>query len=146
MLQICHMWERINIFGYIFQLPDCCFEKRLMHMQFDAPSDGGFWKENIWQKGKQFASVFIENFPYFALICLKCYCLIVCWKRLSTTMRELNVLCIIYEMDWDVNPFQHRDAFWRFCSRPILKTLWQKETLLIMSNVSFCHNVFNFIL
>ena len=42
-----------------------------------------------------------------------------------------------------VNPYPHTDVFWRLCSRRLLKTLWQKEKLLITSNFSFCHNVFN---
>ena len=41
------------------------------------------------------------------------------------------------------NTFPHTDAFWRLCSRPLWKTLWQKEKLLMMSNFSLCHNVFN---
>ena len=44
---------------------------------------------------------------------------------------------------WDlVNPFPHTDAFWRPCGR-LLKTLWQKKKLLMTSNFSFFHNVFN---
>ena len=35
--------------------------------------------------------------------------------------------------------------FWRFCSRWLLKTLWQKEKLFIKSNFSFCHNMFYFV-
>ena len=42
-----------------------------------------------------------------------------------------------------LNPFPHIDAFWRHCNRRLLKTLRQKKKLLIMSNFSFCHNVFN---
>ena len=38
------------------------------------------------------------------------------------------------------------DTFWCFCSRRLLKTLGQKEKWLIMCNLPFCHNVFNFIL
>ena len=40
-------------------------------------------------------------------------------------------------------PFPHKVTFWCLCSRRPLKTLWQKENLLIMSNFSFYHNVFN---
>ena len=29
------------------------------------------------------------------------------------------------------------------CSNRLLQTLWQKEKLLMMSNFTFCHNVFN---
>ena len=41
------------------------------------------------------------------------------------------------------NPFPLVDAFWHISNSWFLKTLWQKENLLIMINFSFCHNVFN---
>ena len=40
------------------------------------------------------------------------------------------------------SPNKHVDAFWHLCSRWLLKTLWQKEKLLLTCNFSFCHNVF----
>ena len=40
--------------------------------------------------------------------------------------------------------FPHIDAFWCLWSRRLLKTLWQKKKLLMMSNFSFSHNVFHF--
>ena len=43
-----------------------------------------------------------------------------------------------------LNLFPHTYAFWRLYSRRTLKTLWQKDKLLIMSNCSICHYVFNF--
>ena len=43
------------------------------------------------------------------------------------------------------NPFLHIVAFWRLFSRKLLKTVWQKEKMLIMSNFCFCHTVFNFL-
>ena len=45
-----------------------------------------------------------------------------------------------------VKPFPVTDSVWRLCSRWILKTIWQKEKLLIISIFSFCHNMFNSIL
>ena len=44
-----------------------------------------------------------------------------------------------------INPFPPADAFWRNSSRRLLKTLWPKVKLFMMSNFSFGHNVFNFI-
>ena len=44
-----------------------------------------------------------------------------------------------------INPFPPGDAFWRNSSRRLLKTLWPKVKLLMISNFSFGHNVFNFI-
>ena len=41
-----------------------------------------------------------------------------------------------------VNPFQHNDTFWRPWETSLLKTLWEKEKLLITSNFSFSHSAF----
>ena len=40
------------------------------------------------------------------------------------------------------NPFPNKPWFLRVCSRGLLKTLWEKEKLLITSNFSFSHSVF----
>ena len=40
------------------------------------------------------------------------------------------------------NSFPNRPWFFRICSISLLKTLWEKEKLLIMSNFSFSHIVF----
>ena len=40
------------------------------------------------------------------------------------------------------NPFPHNDTFWHPWETNLLKTLWEKEKLLVMSNFSFSHNVF----
>ena len=45
---------------------------------------------------------------------------------------------------WTLNPLPHIDTFWCLCSRWLLKSLWQKEKLLIMSNFSICHNDINY--
>ena len=36
-----------------------------------------------------------------------------------------------------LNPFPNKHWFLRVCSRSLLKTLWEKEKLLVMSNFSF---------
>ena len=41
-----------------------------------------------------------------------------------------------------VNPFPHNDTFWRPWETSLLKTLWGKEKLLVLSNFSFSHSVF----
>ena len=41
------------------------------------------------------------------------------------------------------NPFPNKPWFLRVCSKDLLKTLWEKEKLLIMSNFSFTHSVFD---
>ena len=40
------------------------------------------------------------------------------------------------------NPFPHNDTFWRPWESSLLKTLWEKEKLLVTSNFSFTHSVF----
>ena len=40
------------------------------------------------------------------------------------------------------NPFPHNDTYWRPWETNLLKTLWEKEKLLITSNFSFSHSVF----
>ena len=40
------------------------------------------------------------------------------------------------------NPFPHNDTFWRLWKTSLLKTLWEKEKLLVTSNFSFSHSVF----
>ena len=40
------------------------------------------------------------------------------------------------------NPFRNNPWFSCVCSTSLLKTLWEKEKLLIASNFSFSHSVF----
>ena len=40
------------------------------------------------------------------------------------------------------NPFPNKPWFLRVCSARLLKTLWEKEKLLVKSNFSFSHSVF----
>ena len=39
-------------------------------------------------------------------------------------------------MAWSLNPFPHNDTFWRPWETSLLKTLWEKERLLVTSNFS----------
>ena len=41
-----------------------------------------------------------------------------------------------------VNPFPNKPWFLRVCNTSLLKTLWEKEKLLVTSNFSFSHRVF----
>ena len=41
-----------------------------------------------------------------------------------------------------INPFPHNDTFWRLWETSLLKTLWEKEKLLVTSNFSFSRSVF----
>ena len=42
-----------------------------------------------------------------------------------------------------INVFPHIDTFWRSWETSLLKILWEKEKLLVTSNFSFFHSVFN---
>ena len=41
------------------------------------------------------------------------------------------------------SPFPNKPWFLRVCFKSLLKTLWEKEKLLVASNFSFSHSVFN---
>ena len=41
-----------------------------------------------------------------------------------------------------LNPFPNKPWFLRVCSTSLLKTLWEKEKLLVTNNFSFSHSVF----
>ena len=41
-----------------------------------------------------------------------------------------------------LDPFPNKPLFLHVCSTSLLKTLWEKEKLLVTSNFSFSHNVF----
>ena len=41
-----------------------------------------------------------------------------------------------------VNPFPNKPLFLRVCSIGLLRTLWEKEKLLVTSNFSFSRGVF----
>ena len=41
-----------------------------------------------------------------------------------------------------VNPFPNKPWFLRVCCISLMKTLWEKEKLLVTSNFSFSHSVF----
>ena len=43
---------------------------------------------------------------------------------------------------WKINPFPKTPWFLRVCRKGLMKTLWEKEKFLIMSNFSFTHTVF----
>ena len=48
----------------------------------------------------------------------------------------------LYSIDTHFNPFPNKRWFLRVCSTNLLKTLWEKEKLLLTSNFSFSHTVF----
>ena len=56
--------------------------------------------------------------------------------------RILSPHCVICQSEWTLNPFQNKPWFLRVCSTRLLKTLWEKEKLLVTSNFFFSHSVF----
>ena len=64
------------------------------------------------------------------------------WTKLGLGLGNINMFRNKHNL---INPFPPVDAFWRKSSRRLLKKMWPKRKLLMMSNFSFGHNVFNFI-
>ena len=52
---------------------------------------------------------------------------------------ECSQECLV---NTDLNPFPNKPWFLRVCSISLLKTMWEKEKLLVTSNFSFFHRVF----
>ena len=55
---------------------------------------------------------------------------------------HLDMILTLYHTISTFNPLPSKPWFLRVCSRSLLKTLWEKEKLLVMSNFSFSHTVF----
>ena len=55
-------------------------------------------------------------------------------------MKMLILASVFYY--FDINPFPNEPWFLRICSTSLLKTVWGKEKLLVMSNFSFSLSVF----
>ena len=93
----------------------------------------------LWVKERMFATS-ISPFP-------KIFCI------LSRTNLKIHAIIIVYPthakflVDMSttllcVNPFPDKSWSLCVCSTILLKTMWEKEKLLVMSNFSFSHNVF----
>ena len=57
---------------------------------------------------------------------------------ISIVVRNVNTLLT----NLSLNPFQNKPVFLRVCGTSPLKTLWEKEKLLVTSNFSFSNSVF----
>ena len=53
-----------------------------------------------------------------------------------------NMLETEWKVLWLFNPFPNKPRFLRVCNTSLLKTLWEKEKMLVTSNFSFSHGVF----
>ena len=72
------------------------------------------------------------------------YCLEYWLKELQESMDRCTGCCNITEILFikRLNPFPNKPWFLRVYITRLLKTLWEKEKLLVTSNFSFSHNVF----
>ena len=52
------------------------------------------------------------------------------------------LLVFFFFLIFSLNPFPNKPWFFHVCSTSLLKTLWEKEKLLIVSNSFFSHSVF----
>ena len=65
-----------------------------------------------------------------------------CVKELKHEIGDRQQIQNEFYCTLTLNPFPHNDTFWRPWETSLLKTLWEKEKLLVMSNFSFSHSVF----
>ena len=64
-------------------------------------------------------------------------------QHLSRIITILPVLCCLCSGSPTIlNPFPINPSFLRVCSTRLLKTLWEKEKLLVTSNFSFSRSIF----
>ena len=49
---------------------------------------------------------------------------------------------VLFKLGLHFNTFPNKPWFLRVCSTDLLKTVWEKEKLLVTSNFSFSHSVF----
>ena len=55
-------------------------------------------------------------------------------------LSDIEILICYIEIEF--NPFPNKPWFSCVCNLSLLKTMWEKEKLLVMSNFSFSHSVF----
>ena len=55
---------------------------------------------------------------------------------------DLECFCVTFS-NINFNPFPNKPWFLRVCCTSLLKTVWEKEKLLLTSNFSFSHSVFH---
>ena len=70
------------------------------------------------------------------------------WKSCQTNLYQTTLIFGVKDIVETimaksfVNPLLHTYSFWRINNRQLLKTVWEKKKLLIMSNFLFSHNAF----
>ena len=64
-------------------------------------------------------------------------------KSIGVFQRYRCKVLVSHAYDFGFKPFPNKPWFLRVCSKGLFKTLWEKEKLLVTSNFSFSHSVFN---
>ena len=92
-----------------------------------------FWKQ-CGQKGKCWKSGFTPFATMFCLLSKTFFGILATFKLSSANALNSDKL-------W-FNPFPNKPWFLSVCSTSLLKTLWEKEKLLVTSSFSFSRSVF----
>ena len=71
-----------------------------------------------------------------------CSVVVLTGQRLYSLTIVKHVLCLFLHDFVYLNLFPNKPWFLRVCSTNLLKRLWEKEKLLVMSNFSFSNSVF----
>ena len=82
----------------------------------------------------------LHLFYYYCCFCCSCCCC--CSNKCTFMQTPLLEWSSDLSNSGEFNPFPHNNTFWRPWETSLLKTLWEKEKLLVMSNFSFFHSVF----
>ena len=67
---------------------------------------------------------------------------ICCQHMVHTTLWKKHIYLFFLVIWQNINPLQNKPWFLQVFITNLLKTLWEKEKLLIKSNFSFSHSVF----
>ena len=104
----------------------------------------GFYEICILKSCNSHISVVVCSFFEFGTVsdwCIREWVnRVMCYKDSSPNNRILNQIEDIYRPQ--INPFPNKPCFLHVYCTSLLKILWVKEKLLIMSNFSFSHGVF----
>ena len=115
--------------GWYFSFSRCI--KPLPHMPILGSSNSAANKNRmskIWKTGWEKEKLLVMSNFFFSHNVFKS-CLLLMALKMSTYGER-------------VNPFPNKPWFLRVCSTSLLKTPWEKEKLLVMSNFSFFYSVF----
>ena len=102
---------------------------------FEPPKAKSLWK-SLWEKENMLV------YQHFLLV-LQCFqpCQII-FHHFHHIWFVIMEKLSIHTCQSFVNPFPNKPWFSRVCSTSLLKTLWEKEKLLVKSNFTFFHSVF----